>query len=1112
MLTPPPSHLSAQHIQRSFGRIHASYGEQAVIGGRVQLEAVTALDGDDIELSGQVHDAQRVYEVQVFYQPHDDWLFSGDCTCSAGNDCQHCAALVYAWLRLKPAPVANPLMIQSWLRALDPADTELSTPAPPRSQWVYVLHPSPQPHTLWVEVMHQQRANPQKPWRKAQSMNLQSLWPESSRAKDRVVLSTDRDIFQLLWSLQQAQQKQGKAHTLRVYLAGKSGVLALQEMVQTGRCFWQRPPGIGQQHALNWGSERTACPHWQVVPGGQQWKVRVEPVTEPLPQQSHLFLMASHSFYYDQHQRSVGFLDTSARQMRQWLNAPVIPPEALPEVTRTLIAQLPNAPIPAGADITETVLCEKPVPVLHLCSPYLTRFGFDYGEKHLAYHPKPAAQQRHLSPDKKTLYTLIRDVEREKAYYQVLIATGLMPLQTPESAFAFPSENGALNDVELVNHWHPWLHQHLPALREKGWRIHLHKAFQLEFIASPAWQGKLEPDPDTHGFDLALGVTIEGETVNLLPLLLRVLRTVPDTRQMREQLANQDTWLLPLDPEPVEAWAAKSEHKTLPQRWLEVPARRLVRILDVLIELFDDQKVRDSLPLSYFSALQLKTQLHLYPDDYGVHWEAPAELNAVIKKLSDAPQDGVAVDLPEGVQATLRPYQERGFRWLVTLAELGLNGILADDMGLGKTLQTLTLLLHYKATGQLKTPALVVMPTSVLGTWEAECRRFAPALRVLRYHGKERHKETLTGYDVILTSYTLFRHDVLLHRQTCYTWLILDEAQNIKNPRSRTALNACAQPATHRLCLTGTPIENNLENLWSLFHFLMPGFLETLERYNSRFRHPIERTQDLTRLQVLRERIAPFILRRLKQAVATELPPKTEIVRPIELGTAQRDLYETIRLSVDKEVRKAIAKNGFKQSRIFVLDALLKLRQVCGHPQLLNLPEAQKVRRSAKLEHFLELVKELRRSGRKVLVFSQFVSMLRIMERSLQQLDINYALLTGETRQRDAEIERFQSGEVSLFLISLKAGGVGLNLTAADTVIHYDPWWNPATEQQATDRSWRIGQTQPVFVYRLIAKGTLEERIVALQRQKQSLQAGLLHNTSMPLEQLELLSLLQQGL
>ena len=1146
MLTPPPATLNTAQILHSFGRLPGHQGEQDLLAGRVQIKAVTpAING--LEIKGTVALAEaphRHYETSLYYQPDEEWMLTGDCTCPAASDCQHCAALAYAWLRIKPAPVANPLAIESWLKGLSqtltPATPDSTSEAEPEigpslSQWVYLLDLAQStPHTLSVKIGLQERSNPQKPWRPLQIIEVEQLWPQRNTRIRAAVLQSDRDIFQWLWSLAQPPTQRQASRTPQLLLKGKQGSMALQDMLATGRCFWQQAPAYHQQKALRAGTPRGATPEWRVVPGGQQWSIRLDPPVPPLASSIHppLFILGAESLYYDDERHEIGTVQLPATTLRQWLQAPVIPVEALARVSDRLLAMpamtntTTTPPLPKGFELPEVIIADKPPqPIFELLRADRSALYFAYGDAgqhQLEGAPVKASQQIYskVAADRQCVYRITRDLAKEQQLRQQLLATGLLPVEGAPHHFAFGHDSThtpAQADMALANHWHQWLHQHLPVLQKQGWQIQIHEAFRLQFIAAPAWQGELLPDPRTHGFDLALGVNINGETVNLLPLLLRLLRTVPDLKAMREELHTREFWVLPLDPDPIDNWAARSQQRTLPQRWLEVPTRRLTRILDILIELYDDISADDSehLKLSYFSALQLKSQVYMYPDDYGVEWHAPEALNAVIDKLRNATQDGHPVAAPAGLKAQLRPYQQRGLHWLSTLASMNLNGILADDMGLGKTLQTLALLLHEKEAGRLDQPALIIVPTSVLGTWEQEARRFAPDLKVLRHQGRERSPEAdaFQGYDVVLTTYTLFRLDVLQHRQYTYRWCILDEAQNIKNPRSRVAQAACAQPSTHRLCLTGTPLENSLENLWSLFHFLMPGFLGTLERFNSRFRHPIEKTQDLTRLQMLKERIQPFVLRRLKQQVAPELPPKTEILRTITLGNAQRDLYETLRLSVDTEVRKAIARNGFKQSRLFILDALLKLRQACCHPQLLNLPEAKKMRQSAKLEHLMELVPELLHSGRKILIFSQFVSMLRLIEARLQYRQLPYALLTGETRDRDREIERFQSGDVPLFLISLKAGGVGLNLTQADTVIHYDPWWNPATEQQATDRSWRIGQTQPVFVYRLIAKGTIEERIVAIHQQKRSLQQGLLSNDTLAggfsLEQMELLSLLQ---
>lgn len=423
------------------------------------------------------------------------------------------------------------------------------------------------------------------------------------------------------------------------------------------------------------------------------------------------------------------------------------------------------------------------------------------------------------------------------------------------------------------------------------------------------------------------------------------------------------------------------------------------------------------------------------------------------------------------------------------LREYHFAGILADDMGLGKTIQTLSHILLEKEAGRLTSPALVVAPTSLMGNWQAEAARFAPALRVLLLHGPQRaqHFEQMGQYDLVLTTYALLPRDEAVLRRQHFHLLILDESQYIKNSNSQAAQTAALLPVTHRLCLTGTPLQNHLGELWAQFHFLMPGLLGDQKTFNAEFRKPIEKLGDGARNAFLVRRIKPFLLRRTKDTVAKELPAKTEMVREVELAGAQRDMYETVRLAMAEKVRTAIAAKGLARSQIVILEALLKLRQVCCDPRLVAGACKKGAAPSAKLMALMEMLEALLAEGRKVLVFSQFTSMLALIEEQLRERGIAYALLTGDTKDRSAQVNTFQQGSVPLFLISLKAGGVGLNLTAADTVIHYDPWWNPAAENQATDRAWRIGQDKPVFVYKLIAKGTLEEKIQEMQRRKAEL-------------------------
>jgi SNF2 family DNA or RNA helicase len=389
----------------------------------------------------------------------------------------------------------------------------------------------------------------------------------------------------------------------------------------------------------------------------------------------------------------------------------------------------------------------------------------------------------------------------------------------------------------------------------------------------------------------------------------------------------------------------------------------------------------------------------------------------------------------------------------------------------------------------LRKPSLIVAPVSVLGNWQQEIRRFAPELTLLVLHGAKRKARfaSIGAADVILIGYPLLLvdGDMLLERD--FSFVILDEAQTIKNPQAKVSQVAQALRAEHRLCLSGTPMENHLGDLWSLFNFVQPGLLGERRQFQRLYRTPIENGGDVKRAAALSRRVQPFLLRRTKDAVARDLPPKVQIVEAIELDERQRDFYDGIRLGMHRRVREAIEQQGLARSHLTVLNALLKLRQACCDPRLVDADTPTQLIPSAKLDWLSTALPELIAEGRRILLFSQFTSMLNLIETRVNELSIPYCLLTGETRHRSELVERFQAGDIPLFLISLKAGGTGLNLTAADTIIHYDPWWNPAVEAQATDRAHRIGQDKPVFVYKLIAQGTVEEKIMQLQADKHAL-------------------------
>lgn len=450
---------------------------------------------------------------------------------------------------------------------------------------------------------------------------------------------------------------------------------------------------------------------------------------------------------------------------------------------------------------------------------------------------------------------------------------------------------------------------------------------------------------------------------------------------------------------------------------------------------------------------------------------------------------------PRNLKATLRPYQEQGYSWLRFIHEISSGGVLADDMGLGKTIETLALLLSLKQD-QKDDPlrVLIVAPTSVVTNWQREIERFAPSLTTALWHGagRKENRKDLDEANVIITSYALLRRDIDLLKELRLDYAILDEAQNIKNPLSATAQAAKELPAVRRLALTGTPIENRLSEIWSIFNFVSPGLLGPLQKFEERFGRPIDQGDSKAAAR-LRAIIHPFILRRTKNEVLKDLPPKLEVDKIVDLAPDQKAIYLQVLREVRAQVLGEVERQGVAKSQLHILAGLTKLRQAACDPRLLGLPREFDHDDSGKLAALRELVEEVESGGHKVLVFSQFVSMLKLIRAALDEDKIRYEYLDGSTTDRMDRISRFQEDPtVTVFLISLKAGGSGLNLTAADTVIHFDPWWNPAVEDQASDRAHRIGQNRVVSVYRLVAAGTIEEKILQLKQKKRDLVASVL--------------------
>lgn len=613
----------------------------------------------------------------------------------------------------------------------------------------------------------------------------------------------------------------------------------------------------------------------------------------------------------------------------------------------------------------------------------------------------------------------------------------------------------------------------LPILRKKGWQIDIAADYPYRIVEEliDDWYSDIDETFSYDWFNLELGITVKGEKINLLPILRQLIKEAKGKNFEKD--------------------APATIRVSLPTgEFVALPTERVRHIFNVFLELYEADGNNLRLPKMHAARL---LELEAAIGAEKLRWFGGAKIRELGRRLTTF--SGIkSVALPKEFNGELRGYQQEGLNWLQFLREYNLGGILADDMGLGKTIQALSHLVVEKSAGRMTLPSLIVAPTSLTFNWRSETERFAPHLKILVLHGTQRkqHYHTIADYDVIITTYPLLGHDKAILLQQEFYFLILDEAQFIKNRKSLSTQVVQQIRAKHRLCLTGTPLENHLGELWSLFNFMMPGFLGEQAIFNRLFRNPIEKQGDQERREHLTNRIAPFLLRRTKNKVVKELPEKVLITRQVELEGAQRDLYETIRITMQKKVNDEIVKLGLARSHIVILDALLKLRQICCDPRLLKVDAAQKSNAgSVKLELLMTLLPELLEEGRRILLFSQFTEMLSLIEAELIQQNIPYVKLTGQTKDRETPVKQFQQGEVPLFLISLKAGGTGLNLTAADAIIHYDPWWNPAAEDQATDRAHRIGQDKTVFVYKLVTTGTVEEKILQMQQNKRALMEGL---------------------
>ncbi|MGE8303654.1 MAG: SNF2-related protein [Pseudomonas kermanshahensis] len=1031
----------------------------------------------------------RAYYQRIKLDMTEDGLeCEGTCSCPVGNNCKHCAAALYLlergpdWVEGTPdeplavTPAAQqslelPPELAHWVEALEVPASVATEPAKRKGPALYYVVSNN--HGQCMLSVFKGTRQPDD----SLKLGRPSSMPELIYYTPKYVTDEDLRALRLIDAL-------SKDYSLPVArLEGKKGAELYEYALATGRLLYGQ-----QQKPLAQGPDLQAEFRWVRLDNGSYrgaWHHA---------ENTHMLALPVDPLYYvDPQSGQTGKLlhDLDPFIASQLASAPTVPEHLIIPLSHRLNALNRQVPTPTKVRSEQIDTIEP--------RPHLTLGSLEYS----AYMPKTGRMQRQMQhraalsfdydglrasgSDDKPLTRLVdatsqrirRQPKAEQALRKTLRDLGFKA--ATRQSKALPDSAGEMHQLPDDEAWLHFARNGLARLREAGWVIDIHRDFSFNLHEVDDWYASIDEAPGHEWFDLELGIVVDGQRHSLLPIVLQLLRSNPELLRASELARRSDDEHLLID--------LNRGRLDSPALRVALPYGRIKAVMGTLGELYlHEDAAGPSLRLDRADAARLNELDHL-----PLHWEGGAHVRDLGKRLRDARD--LQVEPPAQLNAALRPYQQQGLNWLQALREMGTGGILGDDMGLGKTLQTLAHLLLEKQSGRLTTPALAVMPTSLIPNWLDEAKRFAPDLRVvaLQGPGRSKHFATLHDYDLVLTTYALVPRDLEHLRTQHWHVLVLDEAQNIKSSTSKAALAVCELQAEQRLCLTGTPMENNLGELWSIFHFLMPGWLGDLKRFNQDYRTPIERRGDAERMAHLVSRIRPFLLRRTKEQVATELPAKTEMVHWVELSDAQRDTYEAVRVAMDKKVRDEIARNGASRSQIVILDALLKLRQVCCDLRLVKGVETKGNQADkGKLGALLEMLEELLSEGRRVLLFSQFTSMLALIEQELQKRKVRYSLLTGDTRDRRTPVQAFQQGDSDVFLISLKAGGTGLNLTAADTVIHFDPWWNPASENQATDRAYRIGQDKPVFVFKLITRGTVEEKIQLLQQEKAALAASLL--------------------
>ncbi len=1001
-------------------------------------------------LDGNINGNGRIYQTKIILHHGVFDAVENHCSCPMGGNCKHVVALLLEYVAYQNQP-NNPTLpkakseLESWLEVIQTLSTpKTHTHQPDNYFLTYRLFSANRPDDLLFY-----KSKYLKSGQLSQGTKLDSYKAVSTSYYREI---KDEDDFIILKMLYGDYEKQYYGYSSRPVKFENNAFwhTVLRQIIATNRAYYDT-----HQEPLRFIEEV-----FEPTLGFKKYD-NLYSIKSDIDTKIYHIIPSKPPLILNKINNTLQEFGMESTLYHKLLGMPKIPLEDIAKVYHPIAKATPNLQIPKAMiakkittppQIHLTLLYEKNLETIEHHQLYLC---FNYEEHSIEFYPQHAS---HLYFDKDGQIEIVRHLEIESQAKTQLHTWGFEPIQQGIRLYLKATQN----KQEGLKVWREFLQTHIATLEELGWLITYDESFGMKFESNA--QIVVENQESNQWFSLGFNLEFNGISQPIAPLIGSIINQFDDLENLPDRFAIE----------------VQSQH------YVEVSRQQIAPIIKTILELYNKEDKEGVFQINPFDA-------HLIEDfDPSVVWKGSQELLQLSQKLKDF----TAIERqtpPKALNATLREYQQEGLDWLGFLHQFKFGGILADDMGLGKTIQTLAHLSRLKETQQLKHPSLIVVPTSLIANWKKECAKFTPNLTLLSLHGSQRSElfEQIGQYDIVLSTYALVVRDEKEFGQHTFEYIILDEAQKIKNPKAKMTLAIKSLKSHHRLALSGTPIENHLGELWSIFSFAMPGFLDTYSLFKQYYQTPIEKERDMSRQAQLNRRLKPFIVRRTKERVAHELPAKSEIIKYTQFESKQSKLYETIRVTMEQKVKEAISQKGLSSSHITILDALLKLRQVCCDPSLLKLQEAQNLKESAKLTLFLDLIDELIQEGRKILVFSQFTSMLSILEREIQAKKIKYTKLTGSTRKREEAIEQFTSGEADIFLISLKAGGVGLNLTQADSVIHYDPWWNPAVENQATDRAYRIGQDKKVFVYKLIVENTIEQKILELQKQKEALQQGI---------------------